>query len=87
MIKSEKQTVVTKFQFNKLSKLRLTMNEVCDMLSICRDKLKKLEKEDNDFPRPIKDGEKRQSAVYYDYQEVVDWYDNWKKANRKILAC
>ncbi|AXY61834.1 hypothetical protein CDG61_14485 [Acinetobacter sp. WCHAc010052] len=69
-----------------MSKLRLTINEVCDMLSIRRDKLKKLEKEDHFFPTPIKDGQKRQSAVYYDYQEVMDWYNNWKKVNRKMLA-
>lgn len=74
---------VTKSQFNGLSKLRLTINEVCAMLSIRRDKL---EKEDSCFPKSIKDGHKRQSAVYYDYQEVMDWYNNWKKVNRKILV-
>ncbi|MFK4048743.1 AlpA family transcriptional regulator [Acinetobacter venetianus] len=86
MIELERQMAVTKSQFNGLSKLRLTINEVCAMLSIRRDKLKKLEKEDSCFPKSIKDGHKRQSAVYYDYQEVMDWYNNWKKVNRKILV-
>lgn len=68
---------------NFFSKLRLTKNEVCDMLSVGRDRLSRIEKEDPTFPRSIKDGLSRQAAVYYDYQEILDWYLSWKEKNRQ----
>lgn len=64
------------------SKLRLTKKEVCEMLSVTRDKLSKMEKDDLTFPRSMKDGKTRQSAVYFDYHEIMDWYLNWKENNR-----
>ncbi|MFW1807137.1 hypothetical protein [Acinetobacter ursingii] len=71
-----------KQSFQHLQKLRLTKNEVCKMLSVARDKLSKMEKDDPTFPRSMKDGDARQSAVYYDYNEIMDWYENWKVINK-----
>lgn len=65
-------------------KFRLTAKEVSSMLGICRDKLNRLVKEDKTFPIAFKDGNNRQSAVYFDYLEVMYWYENWKKQIRKI---
>lgn len=63
-------------------KFRLTANEVATMLSICRDKLNRLQKEDKKFPVALKAGTNRQSAVYFDYLEVMTWYENWKNKVR-----
>ncbi|ELW76726.1 hypothetical protein ACINWC743_3194 [Acinetobacter sp. WC-743] len=54
------------------------------MLSVGRDKLNRLEKEDQSFPKSMKDGKNRQSAVYYDYQEISEWYESWKENSRTM---
>ncbi|AMM30525.1 MULTISPECIES: helix-turn-helix transcriptional regulator [Acinetobacter calcoaceticus/baumannii complex] len=59
-----------------MNKLRLTKKEVCCILSIKSDKLRKLIKEDESFPRPIKDGQNRQSAVYFDFKAIEVWWQN-----------
>ena len=56
-----------------MQKLRLTMNETCHFLSVQRDKLNKMVKDDPSFPRPIKEGASRQAAVYFDHSELLDW--------------
>lgn len=45
------------------------------MLSIKADKLRKLITEDETFPRPIKDGQNRQSAVYFDFNAICKILD------------
>lgn len=52
------------------------------MLSIKQDKLIKLINNDEEFPRPIKDGTNRQSAVYFDAKAVELWWYN--KTNQSI---
>ena len=63
-----------------MQKLRLTMNEVCHFLSVQRDKLNKMVKDDPTFPRPIKEGFTRQSAVYFDHSELIEWWEVKKQA-------
>jgi predicted DNA-binding transcriptional regulator AlpA len=63
-----------------MQKLRLTMNEACQFLSVQRDKLNKMVKDDPSFPRPIKEGFTRQSAVYFDHGELIEWWENKKQA-------
>ena len=60
---------------NRMQKLRLTVNETCHFLSVQRDKLNKMVKDDLSFPRPIKEGVTRQSAVYFDHNELVEWWE------------
>ncbi|EPF6239573.1 hypothetical protein ACWPO0_19575 [Acinetobacter nosocomialis] len=55
-------------------KLRITTNEVCELLSIKRDKLGKLMKNDPTFPIGIKEGTTRQAAVYFDTRQIVCWW-------------
>lgn len=62
-----------------MQKLRLTINETCHFLSVKRDKLNKLCKDDPSFPRPIKEGVSRQAAVYFDHSELLDWWEEKKK--------
>ena len=64
-----------------MQKLRLTKNEVCHILSIKADKLTKLLQTDVSFPRPVKEGVTRQAAVYFDRQDVENWWCNKKAAN------
>ncbi|OTG92609.1 AlpA family transcriptional regulator [Acinetobacter sp. ANC 3832] len=64
-----------------MQKLRLTKNEVCHILSIKADKLAKLIQTDVSFPRPIKEGVTRQASVYFDRQDLENWWCNKKSAN------
>ncbi|MND42368.1 helix-turn-helix transcriptional regulator [Acinetobacter calcoaceticus] len=64
--------------------LRLTKNEVCKLLGVSRDKLSRMEREDDSFPKSIKEGVTRQAAVYYDHQEILEWYENWKSMMRTV---
>lgn len=59
--------------------IRVTYNQACEILSISRDTLRNLQNNDPDFPKSIKQGTKRQSAVYFDYADLVAWH-NSKKA-------
>lgn len=62
------------------TKLRLTIKDVCHMLSVERDKLNNLVKSDPSFPKPIKEGQTRQAPVYFDYNELIEWWENKKQA-------
>lgn len=57
-----------------MKKMRITKKEVCHLLSIKVDKLRKLIIEDDTFPRPIKDGQTRQAAVYFDFNAIDIWW-------------
>lgn len=54
--------------------LRLTRKDVCKLLSISMNQLRKISIADVDFPRPIKSGTARQAGVYYDYSEIKNWH-------------
>ncbi len=45
-------------------------NEVCDLLSVTRDGLRKIMLKDKDFPKPIKLGDTKQAPVYFDIKEI-----------------
>lgn len=45
-------------------KLRLTIDAVCNFLSVERDKLNKLVKDDPSFSRPIKEGETQGNQLF-----------------------
>lgn len=46
---------------------------LCQWLDVTRSGLAKLRAKDSSFPKPIKDGESRQAAVYYVREEVDLW--------------
>jgi len=60
--------------------LRLSLPRVCDLLDLSREGLRKLQKRDPSFPRPIKQGTTRQAAVYFDYAELMEWHQSQKGA-------
>lgn len=76
----KRNTEVYKGDSIGMQKLRLTIKDVCHLLSIGRDKLNKLINNDPSFPRPIKEGFTRQAAVYFDRSELVEWWENQKQA-------
>lgn len=54
---------------------------VCRMLDLSRNGLAKLRAKDPSFPQPIKFGDTKQAAAFYDAEEIAAWLDA-KKAER-----
>lgn len=61
-----------------MNPIRVTYNQACELLAIKRDALNNLVKKNPDFPRPLKCGDSRQSPVYFDYAELVEWHNSQK---------
>ena len=55
------------------------------VLDLSKSGLEKLLKSDSSFPRPIKMGDTRQAAVFFDEGEIHAWIDA-KKAQRLEVA-
>ena len=72
-------------QINNLSTqatpLRVSQKTACQMLDLTAEGLRKLMAKDATFPVPYKTGKTRQSAVYFDYAELVQWHNNQKQVN------
>lgn len=54
-------------------KLLITQSKLINGLDLTRSGLEKLRIKDPTFPKPIKDGESRQAAVYYVMAEIEAW--------------
>lgn len=63
-----------------LKPIRVTKKQACDLLAIGREKLRILTETDPTFPKPYKTGESRQSAVFFDYQALLDWHQSQLQA-------
>ena len=61
-----------------MKQLLKSYNSVALALDLSREGLRKLAKRDPTFPQPIKLGESRQAAVFFDAQEVEQWLENKK---------
>lgn len=72
-------------QFNKFQPLRVTFKQVCCLLGISRDGLYALMERDSTFPKGIKDGNSRQAPVYFDYQDLIAWWE-FKKTLYKMAS-
>ncbi len=51
----------------------IKMSDVCTLLSVTRNTVHVYGKRFPDFPKPVKTGETRQSAVFYVKSEVQAW--------------
>ncbi|MCL6238773.1 transcriptional regulator [Acinetobacter sp. ANC 5033] len=58
--------------------LRLQFKKTCELLDISREKLRHLQRTDETFPKAIKMGESKQSAVFFDYAELMAWHEKQK---------
>ena len=63
-----------------LMPFRVTKKDACALLSIGIDKLNSMVESDPSFPKPLNEGTGRQAAVYFDYQDLLSWYSNWKQS-------
>ena len=66
-----------------MQQLLKSYNTVALSLDLSREGLRKLVKRDPTFPQPIKLGESRQAAVFFDAQEVEQWLENKKASQSK----
>ena len=61
-------------------RIRIKQSTLCRMLDVTSQTIKDLLASDPEFPRPLKQGTARQSALYFDYEEILEWHENLKKA-------
>jgi len=66
-------------------KLRIKQSSVCEMLDITPQTIRDLLKTDPTFPKPMKQSDRRQGALYFDYEEIVNWYESQKQKQRVEL--
>lgn len=66
-----------------MQQLLKSYNTVALSLDLSREGLRKLVKRDPTFPQPIKLGESRQAAVFFDVQELEQWLENKKASQSK----
>ena len=78
MEKLDSEIVLNSVQ-SYLMPFRITKKDVCSLLSIGVDKLNSMIENDPSFPKPLNEGTGRQAAVYFDYQDLLSWYLNWKQ--------
>lgn len=57
-----------------------------EVLDLSNSGLEKLVANDPSFPRPIKLGEHRQSAVFFDSEEIAAWIETKKASRQGVLA-
>lgn len=56
------------------SQIRIRFITACKWLDVSREGLRYIMKTDESFPRPIKTGSSKQSPVYFDYNELLEWH-------------
>lgn len=66
------------------SPIRIQFKTACELLDVSRESLRHIIRTDATFPRPIKTGKSKQSPVYFDYAELIEWH-NSKKQSLQIL--
>ena len=59
--------------------IRVQFKTACELLDISRESLRHLVRSDKTFPQAIKTGEAKQSPVYFDYAELVEWHNKQKQ--------
>ncbi len=60
--------------------IRVQFKTACELLDISRESLRHLVRSDKTFPQAIKTGDTKQSPVYFDYAELVEWHNNQKNS-------
>lgn len=54
--------------------VRVSFKTACLILDVSRETLNNIIKLDPDFPPKIKAGNSRQSPVYFDYMQIIEWH-------------
>lgn len=66
--------------------IRIQFKTTCELLDISREKLRHLQRTDETFPKAIKMGESKQSAVFFDYIELMTWHEKQKLSLTEMEA-
>ena len=66
--------------------IRVQFKTTCQILDMSREALRHKIRTDATFPRPIKTGDSKQSAVYFDYAELLEWHNSQKQSLAAIGA-
>ena len=74
--------------FMTIKPIRVQFKTACQILDISRESLRHLVRTDKTFPQAIKTGEAKQSPVYFDYAQLVEWHKKQMQslANVKLEA-
>lgn len=70
--------------FMTILPIRIQFKTACELLDISRESLRHIVRTDASFPRPIKIGKSKQSPVYFDYAELLEWH-NTKKQSLSVM--
>ena len=54
--------------------VRISFKTACQILDVSRETLNNIIKLDPNFPQKIKAGTSRQSPVYFDYMQIIEWH-------------
>lgn len=61
-------------------RIRVKQSTLCRMLDITSQTVKDLLASDPGFPKPLKQGNARQGALYFDYDEIIEWHESLKQS-------
>ncbi len=67
--------------FMAISQIRIQFKTTCQLLDVSRETLRSLVRNDPTFPKALKQGTSKQSPVYFDYIQIIEWH----KAQMKKL--
>lgn len=59
----------------------IKMKDVCRILNSSRNTVYAIQKKDQNFPQPVKFGDKKQARVFYRESEINDWVLNISSSN------
>lgn len=54
--------------------IRIQQKTVCSILDVSRETLRSVQRNDPNFPKGIKLGTTKQSPVFFDYLEILEWH-------------
>lgn len=70
----------------KVNPIRIQFSTACQLLDVTRESLRHTIRKDPTFPAPLKMGTSKQSPVFFDYQELVDWHNSKKASATEMEA-
>ncbi|WP_257228026.1 transcriptional regulator [Acinetobacter sp. YH12073] len=70
----------------KILPIRIQFSTACQLLDVTRESLRHTIRKDPTFPAPLKMGTSKQSPVFFDYQELVDWHNSKKASATEMEA-
>lgn len=62
--------------------IRVQFKTACQILDVSRESLRHIIRTDESFARPLKMGESKQSPVFFDYAELMEWHEKQKLSLR-----